>query len=544
VSVGTAHADLTVSGRLTAAATGSGWLEVGDDRIAWSELARRARAIGGALVELGAGPGDRVLTILPNRLEQLELLFAAACSGTVLVPLSPFLRGAFLRHQVRDADPQIVVADADGLSAATPHLDGLDGLKAVVAVDGHGPGEVRQLHELRDSDPGRALAHAPRPGDPIAVLYTSGTTGSSKGCVCSNAYYVNTGLAVAEAWQLSARDVYFTALPLHHGAGQVSALMSALVAGASFAAPDGFHASSFIPRARAVGATVCSGVGAMARALLATPASPADRDHQLRLVLMSPLDVAAQERFTERFGVPISPQAYGQSECICVTVTPAAEFGPPSRTVGPPSPLFDVAIHDGDGHAVAAGVAGEIVVRPRAPGVMFDGYWRRPEDTLDAFRGLWHHTGDVGSLGEDGRLTFLDRAKDAMRRRGENVSSAELEAAIREHPKIEDVAAHAVPASMTEDDIKVCVVLVSGRSTTPEELFAFFADSLPYYAIPRYVEVLPALPRETTSMRVRKVQLRERGVTERTWDLEALGLTVLPADRRRVQHPATTTIER
>jgi crotonobetaine/carnitine-CoA ligase len=308
--------------------------------------------------------------------------------------------------------------------------------------------------------------------------------------------------------------------------------MTALVGGASFCAPAAFRASTFIAQARACGATLSSGVGAMARALLVRPPEAGDRDHRLRLVLMSPLDVGSQQAFAERFGVPLSPQAYGQTECICVTATPADQFGPPSRTVGPPSPLFQVAIHDPDGHALPAGAAGEIVVRPRRPGVMFDGYWRRPEATLAAFRGLWHHTGDIGCLDQDGHLTFLDRGKDAMRRRGENVSSAELEAAVRAHPKIADVAAHAVPATMTEDDIKVCLVLADGAAVTPAELFAFFGEALPYFAIPRYVEVLDALPREVTSMRVRKVELRERGVTERTWDLEALGFSVAPGQRR------------
>jgi crotonobetaine/carnitine-CoA ligase len=308
--------------------------------------------------------------------------------------------------------------------------------------------------------------------------------------------------------------------------------MTALVGGASFCAPEAFRASMFLAQARACGATLSSGVGAMARALLARPPASDDREHRLRLVLMSPLDLASQQAFTTRFGVPLSPQAYGQTECIAVTVTPAEQFGAPSRTVGPPSALFEVAIHDADGHAMRTGASGEIVVRPRRPGVMFDGYWRRPEATLDAFRGLWHHTGDVGFLDADGHLTFLDRGKDAMRRRGENVSSAELEAAVREHPKVADVAAHAVPATMTEDDIKVCLVLAEGATVTPDELFHFFRQALPYFAIPRYVEVLDTLPRERTSSRVRKVELRERGITESTWDLDQLGLIISREDRR------------
>lgn len=480
-------------------------------------------------MERGVEPGTRIASVVPNRIEQVDLLFAAALSGAVLVPLSPFLRGTFLRHQLANADPEFLVGDASGLAACLPYVSEL-GVRAVVDLDGSDDDAI-SYGELLDGAP-LPRAHAAAATDTITLLFTSGTTGASKACVCSNAYYVNTGLAVAHAWQVGPEDVYFTALPLHHGAGQVSALMTALVRGASFCAPETFRASTFIEQARACGATLCSGVGAMARALLARPPEAGDRDHRLRLVLMSPLDVPAQRAFAERFSVPFSTQAYGQSECICVTVTPCEEFGRPSRTVGRPSPLFEVAIHDAHGQSLPVGTTGEIVVRPRRPGAMFDGYWRRPDATLTAFRGLWHHTGDVGYLDHDGHLTFLDRGKDAMRRRGENVSSAELEASVREHPKIEDVAAHAVPASMTEDDIKVCLVLAAGETVTPDELFAFFGEALPYFAIPRYVEVLDALPREGTSMRVRKLELRERGVTPATWDFEALGLTLARELRR------------
>jgi crotonobetaine/carnitine-CoA ligase len=388
--------ELTLAGQLSIAARGQGWLQVAEERVTWAELLERAQHIAGGLAGLGVERGARVATILPNRLEQVELLFAAAVSGAVLVPVSPYLRGAFLHHHLVDSDPLVVIGDAAGLTASQPYLADLPGLQAIVAVEN--PCETVAAvpyAQLRAAAWSRG-AVLPQPADTVALLFTSGTTGESKACVCSNAYYINTGLTVAEAWAVGADDVYFTALPLHHGAGQVAALMTALVRGASFCAPEAFRASMFIAQARACGATLSSGVGAMARALLARPPASDDRGHRLRLVLMSPLDVASQEAFTTRFGVPLSPQAYGQTECIGVTITPAEQFGRPSRTVGPPSPLFEVAIHDADGHAVPTGASGEIVVRPRRPGVMFDGYWRRPEATLDAFRGLWHHTGDVG----------------------------------------------------------------------------------------------------------------------------------------------------
>jgi crotonobetaine/carnitine-CoA ligase len=186
---------------------------------------------------------------------------------------------------------------------------------------------------------------------------------------------------------------------------------------------------------------------------------------------------------------------------------------------------------DGDDREVPAGGVGEVVVRPRIPNAIYLGYWGKPEATIDAWRNLWHHTGDYGRMSEDGVLTFVDRKVDALRRRGENVSSMVLERAILAHPGIAEAAVHGVPSEMSEDDIKACLVAEPGRELTPEGLFAFFKETLPYFAIPRYVEVLPELPK-TATLRVMKHLLRDRGVTEATWDLEALGLTVARDDRR------------
>ena len=182
-------------------------------------------------------------------------------------------------------------------------------------------------------------------------------------------------------------------------------------------------------------------------------------------------------------------------------------------------------IVDDDDLEVPRGETGEIVLRPLEPDSMFAGYWGRPEETLHTFLNLWHHTGDYGRMDDDGFVSFVDRKKDALRRRGENVSSMELEQAIARHPKVAEVAVHAVPAAATEDDIKACVVLVPGETATPEELFAHFEAHLPYFAVPRYVELVPALPKNAVG-RVLKHELRAAGVTPATWDLEALGLTV------------------
>jgi carnitine-CoA ligase len=245
---------------------------------------------------------------------------------------------------------------------------------------------------------------------------------------------------------------------------------------------------------------------------------------------MIPFGVEDQRRFHERFGARVLSQLYGQTECGAIAYSALSDERDPA-SVGVPAPYFEVRVVDDDDGEVPAGAVGEIVVRPKVPNAMYLGYWDRPEATLESWRNLWHHTGDYGRLAEDGTLTFVDRKKDALRRRGENVSSVELERAIAAHPDVAEAAVHAVPSDLTEDDIKVCLVLEPGRTAEPAALFAFFKASLPYFAIPRYVEVLPELPK-TATLRVQKHLLRERGVTAETWDLEAAGFRVAPEERR------------
>jgi crotonobetaine/carnitine-CoA ligase len=191
-----------------------------------------------------------------------------------------------------------------------------------------------------------------------------------------------------------------------------------------------------------------------------------------------------------------------------------------------------VRIVDDDDVEVPPGEVGEIVVRPLEPDSLFSGYWGRDAETVHTFRNLWHHTGDYGRMDAEGFVTFVDRKKDALRRRGENVSSMELEAAILRHPRITEVAVHAVESAVTEDDIKACLVTAAGEAEVkPDELFEFLAGHLPYFAVPRYVELVPELPKNALG-RVLKHELRARGVTPATWDFEKLGLTVERGQRR------------
>ena len=268
----------------------------------------------------------------------------------------------------------------------------------------------------------------------------------------------------------------------------------------------------------------------MGSALLATEPTSEDRAHRLRKIGLVPFPAERQQLLAERYGVEVNAELFGQTECVPVTYSPSSGPRKPA-SCGRPAPDLEVVLLDDDDRPVEPGQVGEICARPREPLSMFSGYWGKPEATVQASRSLWHHTGDYGRVTEDGFVVFVDRKKDAVRRRGENVSTQELEAAISQHPAIAEVAVHAVPSAVTDDDIKACLVLTAGCEIVPAELFAFFKEQLPFFAIPRYVEIVPELPRNAVA-RVLKHELRKRPLTDAVWDFEALGMSVARDQRR------------
>ncbi|MGH2727570.1 MAG: AMP-binding protein, partial [Actinomycetota bacterium] len=342
-------------------------------------------------------------------------------------------------------------------------------------------------------------------------------------------WYMNGAKVASEMLEYRTDDVLFTALPLFHAWAQ-GIVMGALVHHLTAWVDPIFSVTRLLDRFHETGASVFTGVGAMGMAMLGAPPTDRDKDHRLRAALMIPFTPDQQQKFLDRFGAVVLSQLYGQTECGAITYARLSDernLG----SIGKPAPYLDVRLFDDDDLEVPAGEIGEIVVRAKVPNALYLGYWRKPEATIETWRNLWHHTGDYGRADDKGWITFVDRKKDALRRRGENVSSQELERAIAGHAKIAEAAVHAIPSPMTEDDIKACIVLVNGEGITPEELFDFFKEVLPYFAIPRYVELVPELPKNAT-LRVMKHLLRERGVTPETWDLEATGLGVSREERR------------
>jgi len=509
------------------------FVQCASDWVSLGELDRLSDRVAAGLQSLGIRKGDRVAVNLTNRIEYIVLIYAIAKAGAIQVPLNTYLRGEFLRHQLVQTTPMLYIGDAAAMEMLLPVLPQLTEQPGLVLV-----GETTALPTLPSAVPYTELEQrsadlvAPQIGsdDVCGIIYTSGTTGASKGCTITHGYYCNLINVFIDTGWYEKGDLIFGANPLFHFSGQTWLVAAALAVRGSVIVEPAFSAGKYMARIRETGATAAMGMGAMGMAILAQPPSDEDRNHKLRHITFMPSPAELTKQFEERFGIAPFAEVFGQSECW------PALLGDPrgDRRPGSMGKLTDglrVKIVDDHDIEVPVGEAGEIVVQPDEPYRLFSGYWNNDEVTVATFRNLWHHTGDKGRVDEDGYFWFVDRKKDSLRRRGENVSSVELEQAILHHPAIAQAAVHAVPSELSEDDIKVCLVLAPDREIELPELFEFFRKSMPYYAIPRYVEFIDVLPVNVNG-RVQKFKLRERGITDTTVDFDKLGHVVARTDRR------------
>ncbi|MFZ9049302.1 MAG: AMP-binding protein [Steroidobacteraceae bacterium] len=494
----------------------------------YGEVDRLANRLARGLASLGVGKDDRVASILDNNLNAVLAWFAINRLGAISVPVNTAYKGEFLRHQLDDCGARVVLAEADYAERLSVIEEGLATVTTLV-VQGAPLPPVRRLRALRIdelfdecADP---LPDVNRPQDLAMLIYTAGTTGPSKGCMISHNYVCNLARQVVVNDNRQADDVNWTALPLFHMNATGGSIVSSMLVGARVAIFPRFSVSRFWPDIKRSGATIASLLGSMINFLAEAEDTPASREcyGQLKLVRGSPFPAALQEKWKTRFGVRrAGSNAYGLTEAARVTTLRWDEFGPPGSS-GRVNDDFDVRIVDDHDLEVPAGTVGEIVIRPRRPHIMFAGYWTRPEATVAVMRNLWLHSGDIGRFDEQGFLYFVDRKKDYLRRRGENISSFEVETAFRSHPHISDVAVHAVLSESGEDDVKATIVLKRGMILTEEELCLWAANRMPYFAVPRYFEFRDDLPRNPVG-RVLKYLLRDDGCTPRTWDREKAGV--------------------
>jgi carnitine-CoA ligase len=497
----------------------------GGPELSYADVRARARAAAATLQAAGIEPGDRVMVLSENRLELLELVLGCAVLGAVAVPVNTALRGEQLQHVLDNSRPRLVAVEPEllePLQAAAPPPS----LERVWVFGAEGaPGEAlgvpaAPFPELQ-GEPAPGTGAEVGPGTLLAILYTSGTTGPSKGVCCPQAQFYWWGVTVGELLEIGEDDILYTCLPMFH-TNALNAFVQALVAGATFVIGERFSASQFWQRAAAEGATVTYLLGAMVNILHGRPPAAGDSAHRVRIALAPATPASLHEPFRQRFGVLLI-EGYGSTETNCAIGAAAARQRP--GWMGVELADYEVDVVDENDETVAPGEAGELVLRPRHPFSFATGYFANEAATIDAWRNFWFHSGDRVLRDEEGWIRFVDRTKDAIRRRGENISSYEVEAAISSHPQVAGVAVFAVPSEMAEDEVMAAVVPKPEEEIDPEELIRHCEGRLAYFAIPRYVDLVEALP-TTENGKVRKAVLRERAVTATTWDREAAGMTL------------------
>ncbi|SDX67902.1 crotonobetaine/carnitine-CoA ligase [Albimonas donghaensis] len=484
---------------------------------------RKIRRAAAGLQRLGVRQDDRVLVMMPNGETGLLAMFAANYIGAVSAPVNTAYRGGLLAHVVGDAGAVVAVVHPALLDRLTTETRG--GLEKII-VAGEAPAGVTvpgaALFDLSVFDADEDPAPPPRPiaaWDVQSIIYTSGTTGPSKGVLAT---YMQAYTATCpETWSFSRPDDrHLLHMPIFHIGGAFLAHM-ALCSGGSIAVVESFRTDDFWDVIRRLEVTNAFLLGAMATFLLKRPPAPDDREHRLRVAAIVPLGQSGPA-FHERFGCDVHT-LFNMTE-ICSPLISGPNPAKPG-ICGRPRPGVEIRLVDSHDIEVPDGTPGEMMLRADQVWAITPGYHNRPEATVAAWRNGWFHTGDVFVKDADGDFRFVDRIKDAIRRRGENISSYEVEVEILAHPDVREAAVVAVPSEHGEDEVLAVIAPVAGRALEPEALIAFLRPRLAHFMIPRFVRVLDALPKTPTE-KVEKHRLRAEGLTPDCWDREAAGIVI------------------
>jgi carnitine-CoA ligase len=491
--------------------------------------------VANALATLGVGPGTHVGLLMGNSAEHLATFMALAKRGAVAVPVNTAARGDLLRYYLEHADVQLLVVDEE-LAPRVAQLEPAPAfLRRLVLVGPHGASADVMTAGLPQGcvDWSTCVSQAgPQPVESPArftslllLAYTSGTTGPSKASMLSQAAALTYAMGGIEAHGYRPDDVFYVCLPLFHVNALLTSTATALVCGGSVALAERFSAARFFEEIRDCGATTTNLLGAMSSFLWSRPAQTEDRSHALRLVSMSPLP-AYTRAFEDRFGLRAVTN-YGLSDFATVTSwrvdSPTSKLG----SIGTPRSFFEVAVLDDDDLACAPGTIGEIALRTREPWRAATGYYKMPEVTTTAYRNQWFHTGDRGWRDADGYFWFVDRKKDCIRRRGENVSSFEVEQVLARHHAVGAIAVFPVRTADGDEEVGAAVVLREGCSVTERELVEHCSGNMSYFMVPRYLRFVPGLP-TTMNQKVEKFRLQENFEKDlnAVWDRERAGIVL------------------
>jgi crotonobetaine/carnitine-CoA ligase len=502
-------------------------------RYSYREMRERTIGIAAGLARLGVKQGDHVLAWQPTSPEMLTTYYAINYLGAVFVPINTAYRGRLLEHVIENSDAKLAVVHA----SLVERLSGIQlGRLEQLVVTGQAapqqasdtaagaalgaPLPITPFAELAETEAQLPpLARPIEPWDTQSVIYTSGTTGPSKGVLSSYLHmYTNPG---PEAWPfVTGEDRFLVNSPMFH-IGGMGLPFAMLARGGSIVLPERFSTDDFWPTVKEHRVTAIFLLGVMTTFLSKAAPTPADREHSVRTCFIVPLIEGAQE-FSRRFGVDVYT-IFNMTEISSPIVSAP---NPGARgTCGKVRPGVEVRLVDENDCEVAVGSVGEMMLRADRPWAMSHGYLKEPQATARAWRNGWFHTGDAFRKDADGNFFFIDRMKDSIRRRGENISSFEVEAEVLAHADVRECAALGVPSELSEDEVMIVVAPAPGRSVDPAALIEFLTTRLAYFMVPRYVRTLAELPK-TPSAKVLKAQLRGEGVTADTWDREKAGIVI------------------
>jgi carnitine-CoA ligase len=495
------------------------------EQITYAQLDARVNQVGNALEAMGVTKDDKVCVMLPNIPEFLYAWWGNAKLGGITVPLNTALKGEGLAYIINHSDAETIILSHRYLAALEEIRSSLSQLKRIIIL---GPEGQRAVNLPTGAIDFGELLTAPATSpmqevwsdDIDSIMYTSGTTGLPKGVIHRHSRCYG-GFVLPIMTGYTEQDVVYNTLPLFHIGGQNMVWM-ALVSDTTVALTERFSASRFWRDVREYGATFTLFLGAMIPILHKQPPRPDDHANPMRVALSAAAPRTIWEEFERRFDVKIV-ELYSQTEGGFLLNADAKAAGKVGA-MGKPSAGFEMKVIDGQDRELPPGAVGELIYRPAAGSTLTE-YYKNPEATAEKTRGGWIRSGDLAYQDDDGYFFFVDRKNDFMRRRGENISSFEVEKIINGHPQVLESAAYAIPSELGEDEVMVAVVLQPGAALNPLELIQYCEAHMAYFMVPRYIRVMDAFPKTGTE-RTMKYQLKSQGVTLDTWDREAAGYTL------------------
>ncbi|MGD0076531.1 MAG: AMP-binding protein, partial [Candidatus Binataceae bacterium] len=496
--------------------------------LSFAEVNRIVNRIARGLANLGVRKGDRVLLMLPNCLEYLYAWWGANKLGAIEVPVNSAYKGYFLEHLANNSAARVMVIDQSFVEHLQFSEERLNHLEKVVVYSGEGisadqlPRFKRLEAHTFDSLYARDDTNLDidvRYHDLAAIMYTSGTTGPSKGVMMPHAQCYFFSDQDVNLLRLTGEDIYYTCNPFFHANAQILTVYPCLIVGAKVVVYPSFRASEWIDHIRKSKATVANFLGVMMDFVYRQPPRPDDNDTNLRAIFAAPTPSAIVDDFKRRFGIEAAVECYGMTEICLPIMLPYGEYRPGAagKLV---SDWFEAKIVDPEtDEELPVDTVGEFILRHKEPWTLNAGYYGMPDKTAEAYRNLWFHSGDGVKRDADGFYYFVDRIKDALRRRGENISSYEVEKVINDNPAVAESAVIAVKSEILggEDEVKACVLLKPEARLAPGELLRWCEERMPYFAVPRYLEFVTELPK-TPNLKIQKQKLRDAGLTADTWD--------------------------